>query len=230
VVSACVIVPAFDAAATVGTVVSELRATLGQPIYVIDDGSIDATSRVATEAGAMVVRHDSNRGKGEALRSGLEAAARAGHDVALSVDADGQHPAESARAVLEGSGDPNALVLGVRDLAGDGAPRANRFGNAVSNFFVSRFAGRSLKDTQCGLRRYPVRATLGLGARASGFAFEAEVVLRAVAGGLPVVEVPIRAVYPAAARAPSHFRVPRDPARIIGTVLRTVSELRLRRR
>lgn len=222
--------PAFDAAATVGSVVSELRAALGEPIYVVDDGSTDATACVAREAGAVVVRHDSNRGKGEALRSGLVAAAKGGHDVALSVDADGQHPAESARAVLEGSGDPNALVLGVRDLVGDGAPRANRFGNAVSNFFVSCFAGRSLSDTQCGLRRYPVRATLDLGARASGFAFEAEVVLRAVAGGLPVVEVPIRAFYPVAARARSHFRVPRDPARIIGTVLRTVSELRLRRR
>lgn len=222
--------PAFDAAATVGSVVSELRAALGEPIYVVDDGSTDATACVAREAGALVVRHDSNRGKGEALRSGLVAAAKGGHDVALSVDADGQHPAESARAVLEGSGDPNALVLGVRDLVGDGAPRANRFGNAVSNFFVSCFAGRSLSDTQCGLRRYPVRATLDLGARASGFAFEAEVVLRAVAGGLPVVEVPIRAVYPVAALARSHFRVPRDPARIIGTVLRTVSELRLRRR
>jgi glycosyltransferase involved in cell wall biosynthesis len=230
VVSACVIVPAFDAAATVGSVVSELRAALGEPIYVVDDGSTDATARVAREAGAVIVRHDSNRGKGEALRSGLVAAANGGHDVALSVDADGQHPAESARAVLEGSGDPNALVLGVRDLVGDGAPRANRFGNAVSNFFVSCFAGRSLSDTQCGLRRYPVSATLDLGARASGFAFEAEVVLRAVAGGLPVVEVPIRTVYPVAARARSHFRVPRDPARIIGTVLRTVSELRLRRR
>lgn len=222
--------PAFDAAATVGAVVSELRAALGEPIYVVDDGSTDATARVAREAGAVIVRHGSNRGKGEALRSGLVAAAKGGHDVALSVDADGQHPAESARAVLEGSGDPNALVLGVRDLVGDGAPRSNRFGNAVSNFFVSRFAGRSLSDTQCGLRRYPVRATLDLGARASGFAFEAEVVLRAVAGGLPVVEVPIRAFYPVAARARSHFRVPSDPARIVGTVLRTVSELRLRRR
>ncbi|MGH7440991.1 MAG: glycosyltransferase family 2 protein [Polyangiaceae bacterium] len=237
-VSACVIVPALDAAPTVGRVVAELRAALGAPIYVVDDGSTDATGRVASDAGAMVLRHELNRGKGEALRSGLAAAARGGYDVALSVDADGQHPAESAKAVLEGSGDPGALVLGVRDLAGDGAPRANQFGNAVSNFFVSRFAGRLLRDTQCGLRRYPVRATLGLGARASGFAFEAEVVLRAVASGLPVVEVPIRAVYPPpsswrgrpTAPAGSHFRIPRDPARIIGTVLRTVSELRLRGR
>jgi hypothetical protein len=120
-------------------------------------------------------------------------------------------------------------VLGVRDLAGEGAPRANRFGNAVSNFFLSRFTGRRLRDTQCGLRRYPVDATLGLGARAQGFAFEAEVVLRAVAKGLTIVEVPVRSLYPPASGRQSHFSVVADPARIVGTVVWTVSELRLRR-
>ncbi len=228
-VSACVIVPALDAAATVGAVVDGLRRTLGAPVYVVDDGSRDATAAVAEGAGAIVIRHGHNRGKGEALRSGLAAAARGGHDVALSVDADGQHPPEAAAAVLHGSEDPGALVLGVRDLVSDGAPRANRFGNAVSNFFVSRFAGKRLLDTQCGLRRYPVHATMALGTRAPGFAFEAEVVLRAIACGLTVVEAPIRTVYPPHGRQGSHFRVPRDPARIVATVLWTVSELRMRR-
>jgi glycosyltransferase involved in cell wall biosynthesis len=228
VVSACVIVPAFDAAGTVGGVVSGLRSALGKPVYVVDDGSSDETGAVAANAGARVLRHPRNLGKGQALRSGLAAAARGGFEVALSVDADGQHPHDSARAVLEGSSDPQALVLGVRDLVQDGAPRANRFGNGVSNFFVSRFAGTPLRDTQCGLRRYPVGATLALGARARGFAFEAEVVLRAIAAGLTVVEAPIRTVYPAPEWRRSHFRVPIDPARIIGTVLWTVSDLRLR--
>lgn len=226
--SACVIVPALDAAGTVGAVVSGLRSSLGKTVFVVDDGSCDDTGAVAERAGARVLRHARNLGKGQALRSGLAAAAREGFDVALSVDADGQHPDDAARAVLEGSGDPRALVLGVRDLVQDGAPRANRFGNGVSNFFVSRFAGTPLRDTQCGLRRYPVNATLALGARARGFAFEAEVVLRAIAAGLTVVEAPIRTVYPPPAGRRSHFRVPVDPVRIVGTVLWTVSELRLR--
>jgi glycosyltransferase involved in cell wall biosynthesis len=229
VVSACIIVPALDAVATIGAVVGGLRATVKAPVYVVDDGSTDATGAVAGRAGAIVLRHPRNLGKGAAIRTGLAAAAREGYDVALSVDADGQHPADSAEAVLHGSSDARALVLGVRDLASDGAPRANRFGNAVSNFFVSKFAGTPLRDTQCGLRRYPVRATLALGARARGFAFEAEVVLRALAEGVPVVEAPIRTVYPTAAGHGSHFRLPGDPAKIVGTVLWTVSELRLRR-
>ena len=228
--SACAIVPAFEAAATVGAVIDDLRSSLDVPVIVVDDGSNDATGRVAREHGASVIRHARNLGKGAALRTGLREAARRGLRVAVTADADGQHPGMSARAVLTGCDDPGALVLGVRDLERDGAPRSNQFGNAVSNFFLSAFAGRSLRDTQCGLRRYPVRETLALKARADGFAFEGEVVLRAVRGGVPVVEVPIAVVYPPDGAGRSHFRRIADPTKIVGTIARTVVELRLRGR
>jgi glycosyltransferase involved in cell wall biosynthesis len=224
---ACVIVPALDAAETVGAVVDDLRATLGLAVIVVDDGSVDATGDVARSHGAGVVRHEQNLGKGAAIRAGLREAEKRGCRVALTVDADGQHPGRSARAVLDGSDDPRALVLGVRDLVRDGAPASNRFGNGVSNYFLSLFARRPLRDTQCGLRRYPVVETLELSARAAGFAFEGEVVLRALAAGLPVVEVPICVVYDAAGRPRSHFRRVLDPTRIVATVVRTVFELRL---
>ncbi len=221
----CAVVPALDAAATVGDVVRGL-ASLGLPVVVVDDGSRDATGEAARAAGADVVRHERNRGKGAAIRTGLAEAERRGVACALTVDADGQHPAEAARVVLAGASDARALVLGVRDLVAAGAPRSNRFGNGVSNFFLSLFAQRTLRDTQCGLRRYPVRETLALGARADGFAFEAEVVLRAIAAGLPVVEVPVGVVYPSREERRTHFRNVRDPASIVGTVVRTVLELR----
>jgi glycosyltransferase involved in cell wall biosynthesis len=222
---ACVIVPAFDAAATVGSVIDDVRSSVGAPVLVVDDGSVDATAEAALAHGASVVRHGRNRGKGAAIRTGLHEAMARGAHVALTVDADGQHPGRSARAVLDAPGEA-ALVLGVRDLVRDGAPRSNRFGNAVSNFFLSRFGGRHLADTQCGLRRYPVAETLALGARADGYAFEAEIVLRALAAGLPIVEVPIDVVYPAAVAGGSHFRKVRDPTRIVAAVVRTVIELR----
>ncbi len=224
---ACVIVPALDAASTVGAVVDDLRATLALPVIVVDDGSVDATAEVARAHGAIVVRHERNRGKGAAIRAGLREAERRGRQVAVTVDADGQHPGASARIVLDGSDDPRALVLGVRDLVRDGAPASNRFGNGVSNYFLSLFAQRTLRDTQCGLRRYPVAQTLGLAARARGFAYEGEVVLRALAAGLPVVEVPISVVYSPAGHQGSHFRRVLDPTRIVATVVRTVFELRL---
>jgi glycosyltransferase involved in cell wall biosynthesis len=191
---------------------------------VVDDGSSDATSEVARTHGALLLRHERNRGKGAALRTGLREAARLGFRVAVTADADGQHPARSARAVLQAV-DPRSIVLGVRDLVRDGAPPRNRFGNQVSNFFLSLFAGRVLRDTQCGLRRYPIADTLALCARANGYAFEGEVVLRAVRAGIPLVEIPIAVVYPAPAEGRSHFRGVLDPLKIVVVIASTVVEL-----
>jgi glycosyltransferase involved in cell wall biosynthesis len=226
---ACVIVPALDAEPTLGAVIDEVRAAIPEragAIFVVDDGSRDRTATIARDRGCIVLPSSAsgrrNLGKGAALRVGLEAAHAHGMSVALTVDADGQHPAEEARRVLCAAGAETALVLGVRDLARDGAPRANRLSNAISNYFLSRFAGRRLADTQCGLRRYPIATTLALETRGHGYDFEAEVLLRAVFAGMEVVEEPVRVRYPSDRR--SHFRVARDPWRIIRTVVATVGE------
>ena len=224
---ACAIVPALDAARTIGGVLDDLaRELAGLRAFVIDDGSRDATAEIARARGATVLVHPRNLGKGAALMRGLVEARALGFDVAVTVDADGQHPARSAREVLLAHRDRRALVLGTRDLDGAGAPRANRFSNGVSNFFLSRFARRPLTDTQCGLRRYPIPETLALGARAHGYAFEAEVLLRAARTGLPIVELPVRVVYPREDERATHFDSVRDPARIVAVVLRTLAELR----
>jgi glycosyltransferase involved in cell wall biosynthesis len=225
---ACAIVPAYDAAATVERVARELverwprvlAVAPGSPVLVIDDGSRDATARLARQAGARVLSHARNRGKGAALRTGLELAADLGFDVAVTVDADGQHPAAEALRVLHAHPRADVLVLGVRDLAGAGAPVANQRSNRIADFFLSAFAGVPIADTQCGLRRYPVRTTLDLCAADDGYAFESEVLLRAVEAGIELCEVPIRVVYPP--NRTSHFHPVRDPARIVSRVVRTL--------
>jgi glycosyltransferase involved in cell wall biosynthesis len=170
-----------------------------------------------------VVRHAKNRGKGAALRTGLTRAAELGVDLAVSVDADGQHLAEDAVRLALDRAPADGLLLGVRDLAREGAPRANQFSNRFSNVFVSGFSGQRLADTQCGLRRYPVRRTLDLGVRSNGYAFEAEVILRAARARWPIAQVPVRAVYPPNGARTSHFHVVRDPTRIVFRILYTVA-------
>ena len=221
----CAIVPAFDGERSVGDVIRSLAATWREPgsIFVVDDGSRDGTARVARAAGALFVSHPSNRGKGAALRTGLARALEAGFDVAVTVDADGQHPADEAARLADPELDAEALVLGIRDLVAAGAPKPNQQSNQISNFFLSLFAGQRLADTQCGLRRYPIQTTLDLDARDDGYAFEAEVILRAIAAGMPVVEVPIRVFYPPEDERVTHFDSVRDPMRIIGRVVKTLA-------
>ena len=219
------VVPAFQAERSVAAVVTGLLRELpdhaGPRVVVVDDGSTDGTAAAAERAGATVLRHSGNLGKGAALRSGMRFAETAGFGAVVTVDADGQHPADEAARVALHPAAREALVLGVRDLRRDGAPWPNRFSNGFSNVFLSWFGGVELHDSQCGLRRYPVPDTLALAARSDGYAFEAETLLRAARLGWQIAELPVRVVYPPPTEHVSHFHGVRDPARIVFRVLET---------
>jgi len=221
------VVPAYQAEKSVAAVVRGLLDALASEssplVLVVDDGSTDGTSAAANAAGARVVRHARNQGKGRALRTGFSALLEAGADAAVCVDADGQHPPEEAVRVARNPAARSALVLGVRDLVRDGAPPANIFSNRFSNRFLSFALGRSLSDTQCGLRRYPLPETLTLRGRAEGYGYEAELILRAALLGWNIVEMPVRVIYPPEDERVTHFHSVRDPARIVYRVLLTLA-------
>ena len=224
--SVAVVVPAYQASGHVAEVVRGLRAAFDQGVVliVVDDGSADGTAEAARGAGARVIRHDRNRGKGAALRAGFEEALQLGARAVVTVDADGQHPPEEAWRLHASAPDLGSLVLGVRGLAAAGAPRANQFSNAFSNAVLSAFVGKRLADTQCGLRRYPLPEVLELEGVEDGYGYEAEVLILALTAGLPLVEVPIEVVYPP--ERVTHFHPVRDPARIVRRVLATMSATR----
>ncbi len=231
---ACILVPAYQAEKLLPDVLEALRREIttvgGDAIYVIDDGSTDGTAAVARARGVRVLVQPRNRGKGAALRAGMDRAWRDGFDVALTVDADGQHPAPAAKKLLECGAPRDALVLGVRDMDAAGAPKANRMSNRISNFFISGFARRPFRDTQCGLRRYPLPEALELDGRGMGYAYEAEMLLRANAAGMPIVEIPVEVYYPPEEERLTHFHSVRDPARIVATVVRTLADIHVVRR
>src|SRR5215831_5359141 len=213
------VVPAFDAERTIGQVVVGIRAAGADPVFVVDDGSRDATSGIAARAGATVLRHAQNRGKGAALWTGFAAALRAGARAVATLDADGQHdPAELPRLLAAWHAHAGALVIGARMLAPDRMPGRSRLGNRVSTFFLRSFTGQPLSDSQSGFRIYPAELLRGVTPRARRFDAETELLLAAVADGRRVIEVPVQTIYKPGGK--THFRDVRDTARIVGVVLR----------
>lgn len=216
------LIPAYQASRSLKQVLADLRAQDPEgALLVVDDGSTDGTGDIARAAGIDVVTHDQNRGKGVALKSGFAWLAERGFETAVTVDADGQHLAEDAVMLAKHPASPKAIVLGIRDMKRDGAPGPSQFSNRFSNWWVSRFAGQPLRDTQCGLRRYPLHSTLALGSDARGYGFECDLLVRAARRGISIVQVPVHVFYPPKAERVSHFHVVADPARIVVRLLHT---------
>src|SRR5262245_26282139 len=144
------LIPAYQAAATVGDVVRGVLGLVPQ-VLVVDDGSTDATAEAARAAGAEVVRHAANRGKGAALVTGLAHLAGAGATHALTLDADGQHlPGEIPKLLAASARQPQALVIGVRLKEGHAIRGINRLGNWVADSFMTWIGGTMLLETPSG--------------------------------------------------------------------------------
>ena len=146
--STSVVVPAFNEEASIGPLVTALRAAADwAEILVVDDGSQDETARRARTAGARVIHHSYNKGNGAAVKTGIRNAAGL---FILIIDADGQHrPADALRLVAHL--DAYDLVVGAR-AAGTQATRLRRYGNAVLNWTASYLTERPIPDLTSGFR------------------------------------------------------------------------------
>jgi glycosyltransferase involved in cell wall biosynthesis len=214
------LIPALDAEKTLAPVV---RGVLGfiDDLIVVDDGSSDETSTVARAAGATVIRHPENRGKGAALKSGFERALADGFDAVLTLDADGQHlPGEIPRLIAAWTGTDAELVIGSRAHLFAGMLGRRRGANRFSAWAISKAAGVTVGDSQSGFRIYSARLLRTLPMKANGFDAESEVIVRAGRSGMPIVSVPIELGY-VDGISTSHYRPIADTLRIAWTVART---------
>lgn len=217
-----IIIPALNAESQLPEVIRgclELGPKWTTRVIVIDDGSADGTSRVATAAGARVVRHERNRGKGEALRTGFELSLRDRADAVVSMDADGQHVASEIPKLLETWRETGAdLVIGSRAGLFDAMVGRRRLANQFSANAISMFAGVRVSDSQSGFRLYTRKFLTEIDYGSSGFAAESEMVVVAGRKGFKIVETPIRLGFVDGV-ATSHYRPVVDTLRIAGMVL-----------
>jgi glycosyltransferase involved in cell wall biosynthesis len=146
--SVSIVIPAFNEADAIATVVAELRAAgPWHEILVVDDGSSDETSARAAAAGAKVIRHPYNKGNGASVKSGIRSATG---EFILIIDGDGQHRPEDARRLVARLGEYD-LVIGARSAATQ-ATHARRYGNGVLNWLAGYLTDREIPDLTSGFR------------------------------------------------------------------------------
>lgn len=216
----CVIIPAFNAAATIGALIDGVRAH-GLPVVVVDDGSTDDTASLSARHGAVVVSQLRNEGKGSALRSGFRYALRASYEGVVTMDSDGQHdPADLPRLIHEGERQHAGIIVGNRMEQGSRMPWLRRGANRLMSRLVSTVAGQHIPDSQCGYRfiRREVLASVPL--RARRFEIETELLLAASQRRWKTVSVPVRAIYNGRT---SHIRPLREAWRFLGVLARHVT-------
>lgn len=227
-----VLIPSYDSGAKLFETVSAARAQWA-PVWVVIDGSTDGTGeRLASVARGdpdlTVLRLPHNRGKGGALLHGLDLAAQAGYTHALTMDADGQHPAELIRELMaRAQAAPDAMILGVPQFDAS-APRERVIGRRISNFWVrleTLFAG--IDDVLFGFRVYPIaplREIMHSTRFMRRYDFDTEAVVRLSWRGVQAINVPapVRYFRPEEGGV-SHFRYGRDNLLLVGMHLRLLA-------
>lgn len=191
----CAIIPAFKEAGRIGGVVRRVLDFLPD-VIVVDDGSGDNTASEAEAAGAVVLRHEVNKGKGAALATGLAHAKSKGFAWVITLDADGQHDPADIPVFVEAyvrTGIP--VLVGNRMSRTESMPRIRRWTNRYMSNLLSREMGQFVPDTQCGYRLYRIDVLPFLATRSTRFAAESESLLHVAARGLSIGAVPIKVIY-----------------------------------
>jgi len=187
-------IPAYNEARYIGSIVLQARQYVGE-VIVIDDGSTDNTARVAELAGATVIHHPTNRGKGAAIHSVLIEARKRKPDILVLLDADSQHDPNEIPILVKPISEGFDLVIGSREAQKDKTPRYRRIGQKVISH-SSRLASKAnVADSESGFRALSPKAINELDLKATGFAIESEMISRAADKNLRITEVPISNIY-----------------------------------
>ena len=189
------LIPALNEGATIGEVVERILPHVDQAV-VVDDGSTDGTAQAARTAGAEVIVHPRNAGKGQAVRSGLQRILAADYTHVLMLDGDLQHLPEEAPRLLQAARATGAdLVVGERQFRRDEMPASRYHANRIGSRALSGFMGVPLGDTQCGYRVFTTAMVRRMKLRATGYDIETEMLVKLGRLGGRIEHVPVTAVY-----------------------------------
>lgn len=188
-----IILPAFNEAVYLGTVLSQVRKITNNFI-VVDDGSSDDTSSIASEFTDNVLTHQVNLGKGAALLTGCEFALQNKAKVVVFMDSDNQHQVDELPILVSKVSKKNAVVLGSRNL-NDGMPLLRKIGNASLSVWIYVLYGVWVSDVLSGYRAIHTSVLPSMYWNSTRYGVEAEMVARMLKKNIPFTTAPITTIY-----------------------------------
>lgn len=213
-----IIIPTFNNERTIANVISDVKKYITD-VIVVNDGSTDGTSEILRATnGIELIEFEVNKGKGAALQAAFSLANNKKYTHAITFDADGQHLAIDIPVLFEKiTEEPQTLWVGDRVLAvkdGVAQPPRSRFGRQFGAFWFKFYTGVYIRDTQCGLRVYPLIKILTLECYSPRYEYEIEIMISASWNDIKVKSVPVHLLYHTAQERVSHFRPVQDFVRI----------------
>ena len=190
-----VIIPAYNEEKTIGGLVGKVTRYVDKEV-VVDDGSGDNTSEEAERAGAVVLTHKNNQGKGASLREGFQWALKENLEAVITMDADGQHNPDEIPLFLQKAEEREAgIIVGFRRMSLKNMPLVRLLTNKATSFIVSRLSGQEIPDSQCGYRLIKREVLRNVDLETSKYDTESEILLKASKKGFKVKGIPIKTIY-----------------------------------
>lgn len=194
--SVWIVIPAYNEATVIGSVIKDIRNVGYKNILVVDDGSKDETFKRAKETGILVLRHRLNRGKGAATKTGIEAAKLLGAKIIVTMDGDGQHNPEDIEKLLAPIQQKKTdVVLGTRLKNPEGMPWYKIAHNMIGNAIVWYIYGLWVSDSQSGFRAYSRHAAQMIDTTTDRYEYDSEVIREIKKHRFKYHEVPIEVRY-----------------------------------
>ena len=188
-------VPAYNEEGVIGDLIKKMLP-LVDSVVVCDDGSSDLTSKEAQDAGAFVIQHSTNKGKGAALKSLFDYAKHSNADVIVTIDGDGQFlPEEIPKLAKDVENGKSDIVIGYRFETEKDMPSYRKFGNKILDEVSKKAANLNLRDTQSGFRAYSKQAIAKIHFKNNGFAADSEILIDASEKNLSISEQNVSVLY-----------------------------------
>jgi len=212
--------PAYNEEKKIFDVVKETSKFVDK-VVVCDDGSDDKTSANAKKAGAIIINHSNNKGKGAAMRSLFEYAKKLDSDVVIIMDSDGQFLPEQipklVNSLVENSAD---IVNGYRFEDEKDMPSYRKFGNKFLDKMTNLSTEITIRDSQSGFRAYSKKAINSIKFSTDGFGADSEILISASRKGLKIIEEPVTVIYNGIGKTST-----KDPISHSASVVTTLIEL-----